>query len=160
AQRYRCTFADGRVSSSATFENIAQVACLVANAARSVADYAYEIKRQAEWNFRVVVFDKLREIVGDRVRETEEYRGKSGRLYRVPIVLDPMKAKPQHFVSTLANRQAVPQSFAMLFDLGGAYPDVERDAVYDDTADLRQEDRSLLTSAGAHVFGWMEAELR
>ena len=48
----------------------------------------------------------------------------------------------------------------VLYDLGKAYPEVELDAIYDDTADIRQEDRSLLTSAGAQVFGWMEAERR
>lgn len=158
AQRYRCGFVDGRVSSPATLDDVAQVACLVANAARSVADYAHEIRRQAETDFRVVVFDKLREIAGDRVREPEEFRGKSGRLWRVPIVLDPTKTKPQNFVSALAHRQAVNQGVAMLYDLGLAYPEIERDAVYDDTADLRQEDKSLLTSVGAEVFGWMEAE--
>jgi hypothetical protein len=160
ARRYRCDFSNGRVSKQATMEDMAQIVCLVANAARAVADYAYEVRRQADYDFRIEVFDKLRAIVGDRVRETDEFRGKSGRLYRVPILLDPTRAKPQNFVSTLAHRQNVPQSFAMLYDLGKAYPDVELDAIYDDTADIRQEDRSLLTSAGAQVFGWMEAERR
>jgi hypothetical protein len=159
-QRYRCTFADGRVSSPATMDDVAQVVCLVANASRSVADYIYEVRRQAEANFRIVVFDKLREIVGDRVRETEQFRGKSGRLWRVPIVLDVSKSRPQNFVSALAHRHAVPQSFTMLYDLGQAYPEIERDAVYDDAADLRQEDRALLTSSGVEVFGWVEAEHR
>jgi hypothetical protein len=160
AQRYRCQFVEGRVSSSATPDDVALVVSLVANASRSVADYVYEIRRQVETDFRVVVFDKLREIVGDRARETEEFRGKSGRLYRVPIVLDASMTRPQNFVSTLANRQAVPLSFAMLYDLGQAYPDIERDAVYDDDAGLRQEDRSFIASTDAQVFGWMEAERR
>lgn len=154
AQRYSSLFFDGRVTSVATADDIAQVICLVANAARSVADYVYEIRRQTETDFRIVVFDKLREVIGDRVRETEEFRGKSGRRYRVPIILDVTKTRPQNFVSTVAHRQTVPQSFAMLYDLGGAYPGIERDAVYDDTADLREEDRTLLTQAGAEVFGW------
>jgi hypothetical protein len=160
AQRYHCQFIDGRVSASATSDDVALVVSLVANASRSVADYVHEIRRQAETDFRIIVVEKLREIVGDRARETEEFRGKSGRLYRIPIVLDPSRSRPQNFVSTLANRQAVPLSFAMLYDLGQAYPDIERDAVYDDNAGLRQEDRSFIASANAHVFGWMEAERR
>jgi hypothetical protein len=154
ASRYRTKFINGRVQSTATIQNLAQVICLVANAARSVADYAHEIKRQAESDFRLIVFDTLRELVGDRVRETEEFKGKSGRRYRVPILLDVTKTRPQNFLSTLAQRNTVPQSFAMLYDLGAAYPNVERDAVYDETADLREEDRLLLQSAGASVFGW------
>jgi hypothetical protein len=47
-----------------------------------------------------------------------------------------------------------------LSDLKGAYPEVERDAVYDDEAGLRDEDRAFLRSADAEVFGWMEADLR
>jgi hypothetical protein len=160
AQRYRCRFMDGRVLSVATGDDIAQIVCLVANAARSVADYVFEIRRQIEKDFRILVFDKLREIVGDRARETEEFRGKSGRVYRVPIILDRALAKPQNFVAAIANRPAVPASFATLYDLGQAFPDIERDAVYDDEAGLRQEDRRLLASADAQVFGWMEAELR
>jgi hypothetical protein len=160
SQRYHCTFADGRVSAAATLDGLPQVACLVANASRSVADYVYELRQQTETDFRVVVFDKLREIAGDRIREAEEFIGKSGRRYRVPFLLDASKTRPQNFVSALAHRDAVPKSFAMFYDLGGAYPGIERDAVYDDTADLRQEDRSLLTSVGAQVFGWMEAQRR
>lgn len=68
AQRYRAQFVDGRVTAKATPEDVAQVVCLVANAARSIADYIYEIRRQAEGDFRIVVFDKLRDIIGDRVR--------------------------------------------------------------------------------------------
>jgi hypothetical protein len=160
AQRYRCAFVEGRVTAQATIETMPQVVSLVANASRAVADYVYEIRRQVDYDFRLAVFDKLRAIAGDRIRETDEFRGKSGRLYRVPILLDATRAKPQNFVSTLAHRHNVPQSFAMLYDLGRAYPEVELDAIYDDTADIRQEDRSLLTSAGAQVFGWMEAERR
>jgi hypothetical protein len=47
AQRYHCTFADGRVSAPATLESFAQVACFVANASRTVADYVYELSPPA-----------------------------------------------------------------------------------------------------------------
>jgi hypothetical protein len=48
SQRYRCTFAEGRVSAPATLDDLPQVACLVANASRSVADYVYELRQQTE----------------------------------------------------------------------------------------------------------------
>jgi hypothetical protein len=160
AQRYHCQFADGRVMAKASAEDVARVVCLVANAARAVSDYRYEIRHQTEADFRVIVFDKLREIVGKRAHEADEFRGKSGRLYRIPFVLNENLSRPQNFVSTVANRAGVPVSFATLSDLRGAYPEVERDAVYDDEAGLRDEDRAFLRSADAEVFGWMEADLR
>ncbi len=160
AQRYRCEFLDGRVFACAGAGDMAQAVCLVANASRSVADYIYEIRRQADYDFRATVFDRLREIVGNRMRETEEFRGASGRLYRLPIVLNSALSKPQNFLSTLAQRQVVPQSFAMFCDLRDAFPTVERDAVYDETADIRDEDRRFLSSAGAQVVALMEAQKR
>lgn len=160
AHRYRCTFADGRVTALRASDDLPLTVCLVANAARAVGDYVYELRRQADFDFRGAVFDKLREIVGDRIRESEEFRGKSGRLWRVPIILDPARAHPLSFVAPLANRSGVPQGFAMLYDLGRAYPDVERDVVYDETSDLRDEDRALLSSAEARVFGLMETQVR
>jgi hypothetical protein len=160
-QRYRCEFRDGRVTSASDFDSLSQVVCLVANASRSVADYTYEIRRQAEYDFRVVVFERLREIVGNRARQYEEFRGKSGRRWRLPILLDPTESRPEHFISAVPHRQVVPQSFAMLYDLAGAFPDVERDAVYDEASDIRDEDRSLLSSVeGTNVMGLMEAPLR
>lgn len=48
AHRYRCDFGSGRVSMRATVDDAAQAVALVANAARGVADYVYEIRRQAE----------------------------------------------------------------------------------------------------------------
>lgn len=160
AQRYRCTFASGRVTASGGPDDVPYMACLVANAARAVGDYVYELRRHAEYDFRGAVFDKLREIVGDRVRESEEFRGKSGRLWRVPIILDPAHAHPLSFIAPLANRSGVPQGFAMLYDLWRAYPEVERDVVYDETSDVREEDRALLSSAEAKVIGFMETQVR
>jgi hypothetical protein len=158
--RYHCAFSEGRVYSLATVNNIAQVICLVANSSRSVADYVYEIRRQSEYDFRAAVFERLREAVGERVRETEEFAGKSGRRYRLPIVLDPTKSQPQFFLTTLAHRHNVPQSFAMFYDLKASYPGVKQDAIYDETADIREEDRALITSVGAEMFTLMEAPLR
>lgn len=160
ARRYRCNFSDGRVTAIAPAPgDVATVACLVANAARAVADYVYEIRRQAEYDFRVVLYDKLREVVGPRVRETEEIKGQSGTRYRIPIILDAQQSKPQNFIAAIANHSIVPRSVAMFFDLGPLYPEVERDAVYDDQADVRKEDRALLKSVGTQVFAITEAPL-
>jgi hypothetical protein len=46
AERYGCKYYDGRVGSSAeSIEALPHVVALVANAARSVADYSFEIRR-------------------------------------------------------------------------------------------------------------------
>jgi len=161
AERYNCKFHGGRVVSTAdSIESLPQVVALVANASRSVADYAFEIKRQVEADFRLIVVEKLREIVGPRAREPDEFKGASGRRYRLPFILNASMTRPQNFISTVANRSNVPATFATLFDLRGPFPDVERDAIYDDAAHLRDEDRTFLKSADAVVFGWMEAERR
>lgn len=161
ADRFNCKFESGRVTAMAdSVESIAYVACLVANASRAVADYAFEIKRQAETDFRLIVVEKLRQIVGPRAHEAEEFKGASGRRYRLPFVLNENLTRPQNFISTVAHRTNVASTFAVLFDLRGSFPDVERDAIYDDAAHLRDEDRTFLRSADAEVFGWMEAERR
>ncbi|MFL6797467.1 MAG: hypothetical protein ACJ8F3_08655 [Xanthobacteraceae bacterium] len=160
-QRYRCQFLEGRVIASATdTSELPQVVALVANAARSVADYAFEIRRQVETDFRVIVVEKLREIVGERAREPDEFKGASGRRYRLPFILNDALSRPRAFISTLASRANVPLTYATLSDLRGPFPEVERDAIYDDAAHLRDEDRTFLKSADAIVFGWMEAQRR
>lgn len=159
ARRYQCRFADGRVTTSSAPDDVAIKACLVANAARAVADYVYEIRRQAEYDFRVALYDRLREIVGPRARETEEIRGESGTRYRIPIILDRSESRPQNFISPVANHSIVARSVAMFFDLKPLYPGVERDAVYDNDSDIRKEDRTLLQSVGTQVFALSEAPI-
>jgi hypothetical protein len=160
AARFDCTYSRGRVSARCDAGSIGVTAALVANAARSVADYALEIRRHAEVDFRQLLSDLLREIVGPRLRENEEFKGKSGRKYRVSaVLLDPAQTSPINFVSAVANRHAVPISFATLFDLRESFVGVETDSVYDDASDVREEDRILLSSVSS-VFGFMEAKHR
>jgi hypothetical protein len=160
AARFNCIYSLGRVSVRCDSDSVGVTAALVANAARSVADYALEIKRHAEADFRHILSDVLREIVGPRLRENEEIKGKSGRKYRISaVLLDAAEANPLNFVSAVANRQAVPLGFAMLYDLRGSFVGVENDSVYDDASDIREEDRALLSSVGS-VFGFMEAKHR
>jgi hypothetical protein len=154
--RYHCAFSSGRVSAPALTEELPQVICLVANASRSVADYVYELRRQAESDFRTIVFERLREIVGARARSVEEFVGKSGRRYRLSIVLDPTQTRPEHFLANIAHRQLVPQQFAMFYDLMLPFPSVKGEAVYDENADIREEDRALITFCGSrslHIDG-------
>lgn len=161
AGRYHCKFVDGRVTADVDeIDSIPQVVALVANASRTVADYAFELRREAERDFRLIVVDKLREIAGARAHDVDEFKGASGRRYRLPFVLNAALTRPQNFISTLANRSTVPQTFAAYSDLRGSYPEVERDAVYDDAAHIRDEDRTFLRSAETVVFGWAEAERR
>ena len=159
-RRYRCSLEGGRVVANATVESLPYTVALVANASRSVADYAYEMRRQAESDFRLVVFEQLREIAGSRLRQHEEFQGRSGRIYRLPTILDVAERHPQNFVSALAHRNAVPQGFAMMHDLGAAFPEVERDAVYDESSDIRDEDKALLSSISIKVMSLMEAPMR
>ncbi len=42
---------------------------------------------------------------------------RSGRLYRIPFVMNESLSRPQNFVSTVANRAAVPLTYATLSDL-------------------------------------------
>jgi hypothetical protein len=160
AKRYRCDFEDGRVFARSNADLLPQVICLVANASRSVADHIYEIRRQAEHDFRTEVLERLREIVGTRIRAYEQFRGKSGRRYHLPIILDAQERKAQNFIAALAHRHSVPQGFAMLFDLGLAFPDVECDAVCDESSDIRPEDRVFLASGGARVMTLTETPIR
>ena len=158
--RYKCNFSQGRVSAKADMESLGIVISLVANAARTVGDYALEMRRQAEADFRQILSEALREIFGARIRENEEIRGTSGRRYRVSaIVLDTKEDQPVNVVSAVANRQGVPYSFAMLYDLQEVYRGVEGDSVYDENADIRAEDRLLLGSVG-RVFSFSEARSR
>ena len=159
--RFRCGFIKGRVTAKAnSIDEIGVVASLVANASRSVADLALEIRRHTEADFRIRVGETLREAIGPRVRENQEFRGRSGRRYRMPaIILDRTEAHPTNFVSALATRQTVPLSVSMFFDLRGPYPNVENDAIYDDSSDFREEDRALLASIST-VIGFMKSPLK
>lgn len=149
ANRFNCEFHGSRVVAKSGAPSIEYAVAMVANASRSVADYALEIRRHAETDFRAVVADALREIVGKRLRENEEFRGKSGRHYRVSaVIMDEFVDGPACFIAPIANRAAVSHGFAMLYDLKQQYSETANDAVYDETGDLRDEDRLLLKSVG------------
>ena len=50
-QRYKCSFSGGRVNAPSSRADLPTIACLVANAARSVGDYVYEIRTSSGIRF-------------------------------------------------------------------------------------------------------------
>jgi len=158
ASRFNCSFEGNRVSAKTSIATLEFAIAMVANASRSVADYALEIRRHAEADFRMVVSDALREIIGKRLRENEELRGKSGRKYRVSaVILDSAEVSVERFIVPIANRASVPHGFAMMYDLHQQFGGIQNDSIYDESSDIRTEDRELLGSVG-QVFSFMEAK--
>ena len=143
--RYGCQFVANRVIRRCAPDQVAFAAVAVANASRTVGDQALEVRRQAEQDFVVAVTERLREIVGPRLRTNEPVTGKSGRTYRVTgIVLDEAQKEPVAFVASVPNRSAVASQFAEFYDLRHAHSKVINESVYDEERDLRDEDRRLL----------------
>lgn len=144
--RYGCQFVANRVTRRTSTEYVGLASLTVANASRAVADEAVEIKRSLESDFREAVLNNLRDLVGNRVRENETIKGKSGRAYRVPaLILDQSEKNPVAFVSAISSRSTIPTHLTEFFDLKNAFDDIFRKAVYDDSGDLREEDRLLMS---------------
>ncbi len=144
--RYGCELKQGRVTKKVTDGDIAIAVALVANASRLIADQAMEIRRQSDNEFRHAVTAILKEIVGERLRENEQIRGSSGRLYRVGnVILDAGQTKPIAFVSSVSSRGTVPNCFSEMYDLSKAFSGVANESVYADHGDLRQEDKAFLS---------------
>ena len=150
AERYECQMIDGRVMRTTSDDEIAISVLLVANASRAVSDHAIEIRRQNESDFRYVVTQSLRELAGERLKENESFKGRSGRTYRVQnLILDQKLQRPLVFAVPLASRSAVPSQFRELFDLKAAYSSVRNESIYDDEGDFRpDEDGWLLEQVG------------
>lgn len=158
ASRFNCDFVGSRVTAKVGDLPIEHAIAMVANASRSIADYGLEIRKHAETDFRATVAGALREIIGRRLRENEEIKGASGRHYRVSaVILNELENAPLCFVAPIANRASVSHGFAMLYDLKQKFAKTQHEAIYDETGDLRDEDRSLLQSVG-DVFTLEEAQ--
>lgn len=158
SSRFECQFKSDRVFVNTDPESIAYAVAMVSNASRSVADYALEIRKHAEADFRATLVDALRDIIGSRLRENEEFRGGSGRNYRVSaVILDEMEASPTAFIAPVANHSAVEHAFAMLSDLHQKFASVDNESVYDETSDIREEDRRFLNTIGG-VIALMQAQ--
>lgn len=151
--RYMCRFAEGRVFRECKADEIAASIMLVANGSRTVGDYATEVRRQTDDQFRYALTECVREAVGARARQNEIFKGRSGRGYRVAnIILDEAQTRPVAFVVPLASRGAVAHQFRELYDLKAAMPDVLNESVYKEDSDFRpDEDGWVLRQVGELV---------
>lgn len=144
-KHYSCDLQDGRVFRRCDLDQIAESIALVANASRAVADYGVEARRQMDGDFRLSVIERLREVVGPRMRERKSVEGASGRSYRVGgVVLDRSETRPLAFVEAFSGRGTVGDRFAEFFDLRGRHMSVSMMAVYDDSQKWPGSDIKLL----------------
>ncbi len=151
AERYDCLVEGGRIVRRCSDEaELAVSIALVANATRTVGDFAAEVRRQNDSQFRFVLTERIREIAGPRLRENEAFKGQSGRIYRVPnVILDKQLSLPPVFAVPVASRSSVPFQFRELFDLKAAFPLIRNDSVYNDAGDFRpDEDGWILGQVG------------
>lgn len=144
AQHYGCEFIDGRMMRRASEQQLALAIVMVANASRTVGDQSIYIRRQQDADFREAVTERVREIVGKRLRSGEDVRGFSGRIYHPAIVLDKAERAPLAFVLPLATRSVVQAHFAEFWDLQKINPKVTNESIYDERAGFRDEDLTLL----------------
>ena len=153
AERYDCVVSGGRIGRACERQDVGLSIALVANASRAVADFASEGRRQNESQFRYLVTEKIREIVGGRLRENENFKGKSGRGYRVQnVILDTQLSRPLAFAVPLASRSSVPNQFRELFDLKAAFPAIFNESIYNDAGDFRpDEDGWILEQVGGVI---------
>ena len=148
ALKYGCVYRNGRVSRSCTEDEVPVACVVVANASRSIGDQALELREAAENELKYQIVEILRVMVGDRLREHETVRGYSGRSYRIPgVVLDANLRHPTDYVLPITSRSSVLHSFGELYDLRQAHGDVVNDLVYNESLDLRPEDRRILQQA-------------
>ncbi|HVB15635.1 MAG TPA: hypothetical protein VNF04_03810 [Stellaceae bacterium] len=150
AERYGCVVDGGRITRMCEAQDVGAAVALVANASRTVADLVVEIRRQNKSQFRYVVTEGIRAIVGARLREDESFKGASGITYRVPnVILDQTLQRAFVFAVPLASRSAVPTQFRELFDLKAAFPSVYNESIYNDASDFRpREDGWILEQVG------------
>ena len=145
AAQYGCEFIEGRMTRRCSVEQIALAIAIVANASRTVGDQSLETRHGVERDFREEVSQRLREIVGSRIRAQQEVKGASGRLYRVGnVVLNVAQTTPVAFVESFANRAGVANHFMEFFDLRPAYPEVGRYSVYDQNEPFTKPELNLL----------------
>jgi hypothetical protein len=140
ARRYDCDFISGRILRRCDSTDVPTSVALVANAIRGFADLASEARRQTEGQFKYVLTECVRDLVGRRLRENESFKGQSGTAYRVAnVILNEDETAPVGFVVPLSSRANVASQFRELYDLKAAIPGVLRDSVYNDGGDFREE---------------------
>lgn len=131
---YGCEFSAGRVYTTCTEQQVPVALVLVANASRAVGDAVRTASDLAEAGFDNKVTEILRQTVGKRLRERDGVVGDSGKTYIVShVILDATLSRPAAFVEAVPQSEAVPRRVAEFLDLMGEYPDVAREAIYDDS---------------------------
>jgi hypothetical protein len=161
AARYDCQLQGGRMMRQCAPDDVPVSIMLVANASRSAGDMAAEARRQIEGQFRYVLTERVREIVGDRLRENESFKGRSGTIYRVAnTILDAQAREPIAFIVPLASRSSVATQFRELFDLQAAFPAVMRESVYDESSDFRPAEDGWVLSQVGDVIAFGDLRMR
>ena len=104
--QYGCEFFEGKVYRVCSAEQIPVAAAFVANAARTVGDYAREIRQSTATSFKDAVEQAVSSSrLCDRIRRRRSYRGKSGRQYRVTYVrMDETEERPEAFIEIISQR--------------------------------------------------------
>lgn len=149
---YDCKLVGGIIYRDVDEARLADSIALVANASRALADYGTEFRRVSDSEFRLSVFDRLRGIVGSRLREKEPVAGISGRSYKVGgVVLDKHQASPVAFVESFATRATVSDRFAEFYDLKKAHVNVRMMSIYDDALDWPKSDLNLLEQVSSVI---------
>jgi len=160
-ERYGCSWIEGRVTRRCAENDLAVSIVLVANASRTIGDFVLETRRQSDGQFRYVVTERVREIVGDRLRENETFKGMSGRAYRIPnVVLDVAKNHAISFIIPLSSRNAVASQFRELYDLHAALPDIRNRTVYNDAGDFRADEDGWVLSQVGELIPYSDLKTR
>lgn len=145
AERYSCDFIESRMTQRCTVEQLSVAIALVANASRTVGDQALNVRQQPEYDFREVVAERVRTVVGRRARDNQEFRGGSGRMYRVSnVVLDSAERRPVAFVEATHTRATLEHHYTEFSDLRFAYAHVSNISIYDEQEKWTRADLSLL----------------
>ena len=133
AEVFGCSYLDGRISARCREDQLAVTVALVANASRGVGDEARAAAAQATADFAAKVDAALRGAFGRRHRDKQEVTADSGKTYRVShVLLDRDERRFVAFVEPTPAPAAVPRRVAEFLDLRDEYPDVHREAIYDD----------------------------
>ena len=148
-ESYGCDYQNMRVSRFC--EEISQlgvVLTLVGCASRLIADHALKVEKPPIFDFKSSLLGKVVDAVGSsRIRTNEDVVGHLGSHYRVStVVLDKREARPIAFIEPITDRDAVSRRFKEFYDimLNPSYSEIERVAVYDETAPISSGDALLI----------------
>ena len=157
ALRFGCEISGDRVMRRVERKHVGVAVVMVANAARSIADIALEMRRRVEHDFKTIVAEKVREIAGSRARFNQEVKGASGRIYHVHnLVLDKDMKHPIAYIESLATRAAVSQHFTEFYDLHQVGASLKLASIYDENSDIRDSDTRLLGNV-SDVYPYAQA---